>query len=87
MKAYMQKNNVEEEMTHIIALTSYTNKDQECKDAGMKNLFNKPVRFKDLFKVVWRNHYRVSSEDYRHKYEQRFEYKSGGTGSSVNLSL
>lgn len=27
MKDYMLKNNIEEEMTHIIALTSYTNKD------------------------------------------------------------
>ena len=52
MRAYMKNQNIKKNLTHVVALTSYTNKSQECKDAGMINLFNKPLKYKDLNKVI-----------------------------------
>ena len=37
------------ESCHILALTSYSNKTEECLKAGMKKVYNKPLNSKDLF--------------------------------------
>ena len=52
----------EEELTHIVALTSYTsiNNQKKCREYGMKGVYNKPIRLPELTKVMERHFYRTA---------------------------
>jgi response regulator RpfG family c-di-GMP phosphodiesterase len=57
---------VPNELTHIVALTSYTNEKikQECFAAGIKKVINKPLKYKTLHAVMWKHYFRVDPDDY-----------------------
>ena len=63
----------DKELTHIVALTSYTNKENDCLKAGMKSLFNKPLMAKDLYKIVCLHFYRLSQTDYEIWEKRRYD--------------
>ena len=48
----------EKDLTHIVALTSYTNKREACKQAGIKDMFNKPIKAKELHSVINQHFFR-----------------------------
>ena len=56
----------QELITHIVALTAYTNANsiKECLDVGIKKVLNKPLNFDHLHEVMWINFFRVTKEDY-----------------------
>lgn len=64
MRSYMVKNKLKIDPTHVVALTSYSNKAKACEDAGFTNIYNKPLKFKDLHRIIWTHHYRVSKNRY-----------------------
>jgi hypothetical protein len=53
-------------MTHIIALTAYTNDatETECKKIGIKKVMNKPINYKILHSIMWLHYYRVTEIEY-----------------------
>ena len=58
-------------MTHIIALTAYTNDatETECKKIGIKKVMNKPINYKILHSIIWLHYYRVTEIEYKAIYE------------------
>ena len=48
-------NTQDNEMTYIVALTSYTNSKikQECMEAGIKKVINKPITLHTLNEIMW----------------------------------
>ena len=58
-------------MTHIIALTAYTNDATiaECNKIGIKKVMNKPINYKILHSIMWLHYYRVTELEYRAIYE------------------
>jgi hypothetical protein len=53
-------------MTHIVALTAYTNDTTlaECKKIGIKMVLNKPINYKVLHTIIWMHFYRVTEIEY-----------------------
>ena len=72
MRTYMAQKKVKDDPTHVVALTSYSNKAKACEDAGFVKLYNKPLKFKDLHRIIWTHHYRVTNSRYNELYNLRF---------------
>ena len=64
----------------VVALTSFTNEKtvQECLDAGMVEVVNKPLNYKALHKIMWNYFFMISHLEYRDLYRNAF---------NVSLSL
>mmetsp|Transcript_32523 Transcript_32523/g.49752 ORF Transcript_32523/g.49752 Transcript_32523/m.49752 type:complete len:86 (-) Transcript_32523:66-323(-) len=50
-------------LTHIVGLSAYTNKLEECIHSGMKDLYNKPLTVKKLHKLMLGHFFRVTPEE------------------------
>lgn len=70
----MLRSNDNRELTHIVALTSYTNEKtiNDCKRVGIKKVINKPLSYKTLHKVMWKHYFRVDLEEYKPYYKIAF---------------
>mmetsp|Transcript_21065 Transcript_21065/g.32631 ORF Transcript_21065/g.32631 Transcript_21065/m.32631 type:complete len:135 (-) Transcript_21065:10-414(-) len=64
--------NEEEEITHIIGLSAYTNKAEKALSIGMKSLYNKPLSLNVLFKIVQKHYFRATQEQFVERYCDRF---------------
>jgi CheY-like chemotaxis protein len=64
-----------EELTHIIALTAFTNENtiNECLSVGMKRVLNKPITIENLHYAVWRHFYRINMEEYKIMFHQQYK--------------
>ena len=53
--------------TKIVALTAYQdqNTQKECKAVGITEVYNKPMPFEQLHKLIWMDFKGVSVEEYR----------------------
>ena len=65
---------MKEKITTIVALTSFTTNSvkQECYEAGIVKVINKPLLFKQLHKVMWQYYFRVPKDDYLKIYKNQF---------------
>lgn len=63
-----------QELTHIVALTSYTNEKvkADCFAAGIKRVINKPLKYKTLHYVMWKHYFRVDLEEYKPIFKNAF---------------
>ena len=68
----MAQKNMTVNPTQVVALTSYSNKAKACEDAGFTNIYNKPLKFTDLHRIIWTHHYRVTNTRYDQLYNLRF---------------
>ena len=61
----------ENEITKIVALTSYTNEKvkQDCYDAGIKEVFNKPINYTSLHRIMWMYFFRIPTKEYSKLYK------------------
>ena len=61
-------------LSTIVALTSFTNEKtyQECIQAGMVDLINKPLNYKSLHKIMWYYFFRISKQEYKDLYKVAF---------------
>ena len=66
------------ETTSIFAVTAYTdqNTKSECLAAGMKGVYNKPMQFKDVHRIMWLHHHRVGHEEYQDIFIEQFRMSS-----------
>ena len=75
-----------QELTHIVALTSYTNEKvkADCYAAGIKRVINKPLKYKTLHYVMWKHYFRIDLEEYKPIYKSAFNQSFEETDSEDN---
>mmetsp|Transcript_2545 Transcript_2545/g.4268 ORF Transcript_2545/g.4268 Transcript_2545/m.4268 type:complete len:160 (-) Transcript_2545:63-542(-) len=67
--------NEDRDLTHIIALTSYTHMAPECIEIGLKECENKPLNADRLYEVIQRHFYRYPEEQVLRNVERRLQEK------------
>ena len=60
--------------TTIFAVTAYTDvgRKNECKRIGIKEVYNKPLKFKNLHKIMWLDFYNLDLSEYKEVYMKHF---------------
>jgi AmiR/NasT family two-component response regulator len=71
----MQQDASCEGLTHIVAVTSFTNQTitDQCKDTGIMGVYNKPLHFKQLFQIVMLYFYKETEARCAQLYEKTFK--------------
>jgi CheY-like chemotaxis protein len=71
----MSRNDEDQEPTRIVALTANSDDktNLDCKNVGMKAVYNKPMQFETLHHIMWLDFFRLPLNEYKTVYQNHFK--------------